>query len=207
VIGRLYGVVVDRRPPVLVIDVAGVGYEVEAPMSTFYGLPGDGEAVLLHTHLVVREDAQLLFGFLGRSERDLFRALIKVNGVGPRLALTLLSGIEAPDLVRCVQDGDAQTLTRLPGVGKKTAERLIVEMRDRIVAAFGDLLPAGPGPGAARPAPEKDSATRVVEEGEGALIALGYRPTEAAKAVNAAYLEGILTEELIRAALRGMVSP
>lgn len=206
-IGWLRGVVLERRPPVLVLDVAGVGYEVEAPMTTFYGLPGDGETVVLHTHLVVREDAQLLFGFLGRSERDLFRALIRVNGVGPRLALTLLSGIEAPELVRCVQDGDALTLTRLPGVGKKTAERLIVEMRDRIVEAFGDLLPGSAGQGPTRPAPEKDSATRVVEEAEGALIALGYRPTEAAKAVNAAYVEGIVTEELIRGALRGMVSP
>lgn len=206
-IGSLRGIVVNRHPPTLVLEVAGVGYEVEAPMSTFYGLPGDGEAVLLHTHLVVREDAQLLFGFLGRSERDLFRALIRVNGVGPRLALTLLSGIEAPDLVRCVQDGDVLTLTRLPGVGRKTAERLIVEMRDRIVAAFGDLLAAEPGRGAADEVAAKDSATRVVEEAEGALIALGYRPTEAAKAVNAAYEEGIAMEELIRGALRGMVSP
>ena len=203
-IGLLRGTVVEKRPPQLVLDVGGVGYEIEAPLSAFFDLP-DGELVL-HTHLVVREDAQLLFGFRSRGERDLFRTLIRVNGVGPKLALTLLSGIDAAEFVRCVQDGDVTTLTRLPGVGKKTAERLIVEMRDRIVDTFGEHLPAELGAAKPRPVPEQDAASRAVEEAEGALIALGYKPTEAAKAVNAAYEEGLATEELIRRALKGMVA-
>ena len=202
-IGRLRGMVVEKRPPVLVLDVAGIGYEVEAPLSTFFDLP-DGELVL-HTHLVVRDDAHLLFGFRSRGERDLFRALIRVNGVGPKLALTLLSGIEAAEFVRCVQDGDVATLTRLPGVGKKTAERLIVEMRDRITDTFGEHLPAELGQAALKPS-EGPAANRVVEEAEGALIALGYKPTEAAKAVHAAHEDGVTTEELIRRALKGMVA-
>lgn len=203
-IGLLRGTVVEKRPPQLVLDVGGVGYEIEAPLSAFFDLP-EGELVL-HTHLVVREDAQLLFGFRSRGERDLFRALIRVNGVGPKLALTLLSGIDAAEFVRCVQEGDVTTLTRLPGVGKKTAERLIVEMRDRIVDTFGEHLPAELGRPAERPAGEQDDASRAVEEAEGALITLGYKPTEAAKAVNAAYEEGVATEELIRRALKGMVA-
>ena len=205
-IGRLRGIVVEKRPPTLVLDVGGIGYELEAPLSTFYDLPGDGETVVLHTHLVVREDAQLLYAFASRSERDLFRVLIRVNGVGPKLALTLLSGIEAPDFVRCVQEGDTATLVRLPGVGRKTAERLIVEMRDRIADTFGEHLPPELGTGRVRPPPEVDPATRVVEEAEGALIALGYRPPEAAKAVHSAWEDGTTTEELIRRALRGMVA-
>lgn len=203
-IGLLRGTVVEKRPPQLVLDVGGVGYEIEAPLSAFFDLP-EGELVL-HTHLVVREDAQLLFGFRSRGERDLFRALIRVNGVGPKLALTLLSGIDAAEFVRCVQDGDVTTLTRLPGVGKKTAERLIVEMRDRIVDTFGEHLPAELGTTVRRPAPEKDAASRAVEEAESALITLGYKPTEAAKAVHAAFEEGIATEELIRRSLKGMVA-
>ena len=202
-IGQLRGTVVDKRPPMLVIDVGGVGYEVEAPLGAFFDLP-EGE-VVLHTHLVVRDDAHLLFGFRSRGERELFRSLIRVNGVGPKLALTLLSGIDAAEFVRCVQDGDVTTLTRLPGVGKKTAERLIVEMRDRIADTFGEHLPAELGSAPVRAAPV-DAATRVVEEAEGALIALGYKPTEAAKAVNAAYEEGLATEDLIRRALKGMVA-
>lgn len=203
-IGLLRGRVVEKRPPQLVLDVGGVGYEIEAPLSAFFDLP-EGELVL-HTHLVVRDDAHLLFGFRSRGERDLFRALIRVNGVGPKLALTLLSGIDAAEFVRCVQDGDVTTLTRLPGVGKKTAERLIVEMRDRIVDTFGEHLPAELGSAKPRVAPEQDAASRAVEEAEGALIALGYKPTEAAKAVNAAFEDGVATEELIRRALKGMVA-
>jgi len=202
-IGRLRGTVVEKRPPVLILDVGGIGYEIEAPLSTFFDMP-DGELVL-HTHLVVRDDAHLLFGFRSLGERDLFRALIRVNGVGPKLALTLLSGIDAAEFVRCVQDGDVTTLTRLPGVGKKTAERLIVEMRDRIADTFGEHLPAELGRAAIKPA-EGPTINRVVEEAEGALIALGYKPTEAAKAVNAAHEDGVTTEELIRRALKGMVA-
>lgn len=203
-IGHLRGILLERRPPFLIVEAGGVGYEVEAPLSAFYDLPADGSEVVLHVHMVVREDAQLLFGFRHRSERDLFRSLIRVNGVGPKLALTLLSGIEPREFVRCVQEGDVATLVRLPGVGRKTAERLVVEMRDRLTAIFGEMLP---------PELDADSAaslssaspSRVTEEAEGALITLGYKPTEAARAIHAAYEEGMSTEEVIRSALRRMV--
>lgn len=203
-IGHLRGVLLERRPPTLIVEAGGVGYEVEAPMSAFYDLPADGDEVALHVHMVVREDAQLLFGFRHRSERDLFRSLIRVNGVGPKLALTLLSGIEPREFVRCVQEGDVATLVRLPGVGRKTAERLVVEMRDRLAAIFGEMLPPELDTDAGT-APSQTSASRVIEEAEGALITLGYKPTEAAKAIHAAYEDGMSTEEVIRSALRRMV--
>ena len=130
-IGSLRGTVLAKHPPSLLVDVGGVGYEVEAPMSTFYNLPGIGEPVQLHTHLVVREDAQLLFGFASDSERTAFRQLIRVNGIGARLAVTILSGIGVADLVRCIEEQNVEQLTRLPGVGKKTAERLVVEGQAR----------------------------------------------------------------------------
>jgi Holliday junction DNA helicase RuvA len=206
-IGRLKGVVLERRPPHLLLDVGGVGYELEAPLSVFFDLPADGEAVELHTHLVVREDAHLLFGFRQRAERDLFRTLIRVSGVGPKLALTLLSGIEAPRFVRCVQEGDVATLTRLPGVGKKTAERLVVEMRDRIATAFADAFPAEPGAEPAPSPPGAEGVARIAEEAEGALVALGYRPAEAARMVGAVLEDGLSTEEVLRRALRGVVAP
>ncbi len=201
-IGRLRGFVLEKRPPQLLLEVGGVAYELEAPLSTFFDLPGPDTPVALFTHLVVREDAQLLYAFRSRPERELFRALIKVNGVGPKLALTLLSGMEAPDFVRCVQEGDVASLTRLPGVGKKTAERLIVEMRDRISESFGEALPPELKRAAAvTPAP----APALRDEAEGALIALGYKPVEASRAV-AAVTEELPLEELIRQALKGMVS-
>ncbi|MEX2353446.1 MAG: Holliday junction branch migration protein RuvA, partial [Gammaproteobacteria bacterium] len=128
-IGSLRGQLVHKQPPHLYIDVAGVGYEVEAPMTTFYRLPQPGEEIYILTHLVVREDAHLLFGFATEEERRLFRTLIKVNGVGAKMALTILSGIEADEFAACIQDGNTDRLVRLPGVGKKTAERLLVEMR------------------------------------------------------------------------------
>lgn len=181
-----------------------MGYEVEAPLSAFYDLPVDGSEVTLHIHMVVREDAQLLFGFRHRSERDLFRSLIRVNGVGPKLALTLLSGIEPREFVRCVQEGDVATLVRLPGVGRKTAERLVVEMRDRLAAIFGEMLPPELDAESGT-APPQASPSRVTEEAEGALITLGYKPTEAAKAIHGAYQDGMTTEEVIRSALRRMV--
>jgi Holliday junction DNA helicase RuvA len=131
-IGRLTGTILYKAPPLLILDVRGVGYEIEAPMSTFYLLPAVGADVQLFTHLAVREDAHLLFGFATENERHLFRSLIKVNGVGPKLALTILSGIEADEFVLCIQHGDNARLTRLPGIGKKTADRLIIEMRDRL---------------------------------------------------------------------------
>ncbi|UCE90422.1 MAG: Holliday junction branch migration protein RuvA [Pseudomonadota bacterium] len=199
-IGRLAGILVSKLPPALVLDVHGVGYELEAPMSTFYQLPATGGEVTLHTHLVVREDAQLLFGFATESERRLFRSLIRVSGVGAKLALAILSGMNAAEFARCVHDSDAATLTRLPGVGKKTAERLIVEMRDRI----GDWS-------AAEAAPERPDAGGAVPEDAGreavtALVALGYRPQEANRMVAAVDTAGMGSEEIIKAALRATLT-
>lgn len=200
-IGRIKGVLIEKQAPTILIDLQGVGYEVQVPMSTVYQLPELGDVVTLHTHFVVREDAQLLYGFANKQERSLFRALIKVNGVGPKLALTILSGIETDDFVRCVRDDDTATLVRLPGVGKKTAERLLIEMRDRLKdwhLPDSDLL-SGPVP----TVPSMD----LLLDAESALIALGYKPVEASKAIAAANDESITnSEELIRRALRNMVN-
>jgi Holliday junction DNA helicase RuvA len=196
-IGRLRGTLALKQPPLLLLDVGGVGYEVEAPMSTFYQLPALGEQVVLHTHLVVREDAHLLFGFASESERRLFRTLIKVNGVGAKLALTILSGIAADEFARCVQDNDTAALVRLPGVGKKTAERLIVEMRDRL----SDWEGAAVLPGTA-PAPAAATASDMTRDAVSALISLGYKPPEASRLVSKVESEGLSSEEIIRAALK-----
>ncbi len=201
-IGRLRGILVEKHPPSLMIETSGVGYEVEAPMSVFYKLPETGAEVLLYTHFVVREDAQLLYGFSNRSERELFRTLIKVNGVGPKLALTILSGIEGEAFVRCVHDNDSATLVKLPGVGKKTAERLIVEMRDKL----DNWLPApllDGKPLEMTPAVGQDAG--VEEEAVSALITLGYKPQQASKVVKTIYVEGISCEELIRQSLKSMI--
>ena len=203
-IGRLRGVLVEKQPPSLILDVRGVGYELEAPMSTFYRLPELGQEVTLITHFVVREDAQLLYGFSDKSERQLFRSLIRVNGVGPKLALAILSGMEAEMFARCVHEQDATMLTRIPGVGKKTAERLIVEMKDRLnewqpaLAALEQAATSkAPGPGTnARHDPVQDAVS--------ALIALGYRPQDASKAIAGVEAEGLNTDQLIRLALRAM---
>lgn len=199
-IGRLRGVILEKRPPWLLLDVHGVGYEIEAPMTTFYRLPAVGAEVSLHIHLVVREDAHLLYGFMEAHERALFRTLIKVSGVGARLALAILSGMEADSFARCVQEGDVASLTRLPGIGKKTAERLVVEMRDRLADwGGGAVLPVGGRPGG--------SGTPVtpVDDAVSALMALGYKQAEAVRAVKAVAAEGLSSEEIIRHALRGMV--
>ena len=131
-IGRLKGILLSKQPPTLLLDVNGVGYEVDAPMSTFYQLPAVNQEIVLHTHLVVREDVQQLCGFISETERSMFRSLIKINGVGPKLAISILSAISADDFARCIQDSNTTTLVRLPGVGKKTAERLVIEMRDKL---------------------------------------------------------------------------
>jgi Holliday junction DNA helicase RuvA len=198
-IGRLRGTLAAKHPPHLLLDVAGVGYEVEAPMSTFYVLPGVGEPVTLHTHLVVREDAHLLFGFASETERRLFRALIKVNGVGAKLALTILSGISADDFARCVQDNDTASLVRLPGVGKKTAERLVVEMRDRLA----DWEVPGWMPSAS--APDAAGEDDPMRDAVAALIALGYKPAEASRLISKVPTEGVSSEAIIRAALKQSV--
>ena len=200
-ISHIHGVLLEKQPPILVVDVQGVGYEIQAPMSTFYQLPDRGEKVSLHTHFVVREDAQLLYGFHDHNERAMFRALIKVNGVGPKMALAILSGIEANAFARCVHDNDAAALTRVPGVGKKTAERLIVEMKDRLKE--WQVEPA------AESAPQTDSGVNgsdVVAEAESALIALGYKPQEASRAIAAVNDDGAQSsQDLIRLALKSMV--
>jgi len=190
-IGFLRGKLLRKQPPLLLLDVQGIGYEVEAPMSTFYDLPDTGTEIELHTHLVVREDAHILFGFATESERRMFRSLIRVNGVGPRLALTILSGISADAFARCVRDNDSAALTRLPGIGKKTAERLVVEMRDRLDQMQGEAATGSTG------------STR--EEAMSALIALGYKPAEASRMLQNIKETELSSEELIRRALQGAV--
>jgi Holliday junction DNA helicase RuvA len=190
-IGSLRGRIASKTPPQLTVDVGGLGYELEAPMSTFFHLPAVGEEVRLLTHLVVRDDAHVLYGFATEDERRLFRSLIKVSGVGPRIALALLSGISVSAFAQCVLNEDISALTRVPGVGRKTAERLIVEMRDRLAAPQ-----ATPGAPVAAPA-------RAEGEAYGALVALGYRPAEAARLLKAVGPGTHSTEELIRRALQG----
>jgi len=199
-IGFLNGVLRDKQPPALLIEVQGVGYEVQAPMTTFYDLPAVGDAVRLYTHLAVREDAHTLYGFSKLSDRTLFRTLIKVNGVGAKMALTILSGMEASLFAACVQAGDTASLVKLPGVGKKTAERLVVEMRDRL--ADWDVSAAAVSGGGKAPVAD---VLNPVEEAVSALVALGYRPVDASRMVRAVETEDLSTEEIIRAALQSMV--
>jgi holliday junction DNA helicase RuvA len=193
VIGRLHGVLLHKQPPGLLLEVQGVGYELEAPMSTFYALPAVGQSITLHTHLAVREDAQQLYGFATLEEKQLFRDLIRVSGVGGKLALTILSGISVKDFISTVQRGDAPLLTQLPGIGKKTAERLVLELRDRIGKTFGSLpeLPAVEG-----------TDRGAMTDAYGALLALGYKEAEASRMLKAAGKPGLSSEELIRFALQ-----
>lgn len=194
-IGRLRGIILEKQAPELVIDVQGVGYEVSAPMSTFVHLPAINEEVSLFTHLIVREDAQLLYGFSTIRERLLFRSLLKVNGVGAKLALTILSGSDVDDFSRSVQEGDAASLTRLPGVGKKTAERLIIEMRDRLKNISGAMGLKPVVSAAAKLAGAKDEAAE-------ALVSLGYKPAEAEKMIRSLDADGLNTEQVIKLALQ-----
>ena len=187
-IGSLAGVLALKAPPALVLDVGGVGYELEAPMSTFYSLPAVGQPVKLLTHLVVREDAHVLYGFASGDERALFRSLLKVSGVGPRIALAILSGSTAEAFAASIRAGDAATLTRIPGVGRKIAERLIVEMRDRLAAAEAGNTAAAAAP------------VGIASEAYGALISLGYKPNEATRLLK--NTKGDSTEDLIRSALQ-----
>jgi len=203
VIGRLSGVLIEKQAPYLLIDVAGVGYEVQAPMTSFYPLPVTGEKVILHTHLSVSENAHQLFAFYTLEERRLFRTLIKVSGVGPKMALAILSGMPVNEFVQCVKGDNVAALVRVPGVGKKTAERLIIEVKDRL----GDLAEWESGGAASvnteSATPELLSNT-VVADAESALIALGYKPTVAAQMISAAQkIESVTSSEaLIRLALK-----
>lgn len=199
-IGFLRGRLAAKHPPVLLLDVNGVGYEVEAPMSTFYNLPAVGADVNLHTHLVVREDAHVLFGFGTERERSLFRELIRISGVGPRIALGILSGASVDEFHRCVEAQDAAALTRIPGIGRKTAERLIIEMRDRLKAlATGQPFEVkGGAGGAVAPSPQAEAFS--------ALVALGYKPPEVTRLLQKVDPSVTTTEELIRHALRAATS-
>jgi len=196
-IGRLRGILAEKQPPWLVLDVQGVGYEVEAPMSTFYQLPATGQEVSLFTHLVIRDDAHLLYGFSALTERRLFRELIRVSGIGPRVALAILSGMDAAEFSRCMQNNDTAALIRLPGIGKKTAERLLVEMRDRL--ADWHPTPAGVTGGDVGLDEAPDNPT---SDAVSALIALGYKTPEAERLVNKVARPEMSTEQLIRAVLK-----
>lgn len=199
-IGLLRGIILQKQPPQLLLDVNGVGYEIDAPMSTFYHLPDVGAEVTLYTHFVVREDAQQLFGFYGQEDRALFRTLLKVNGVGPRLALTILSSIEPNEFVRSVMNNDTESLVRLPGVGKKTAERLIIEMRDKVANWSHLSLPPQ-----STVTTDKTKRNPASQDAVSALIALGYKPQEASRVVSKVDDGTLSSEELIRQALREMV--
>ncbi|CAI8154266.1 Holliday junction branch migration protein RuvA [Pseudidiomarina mangrovi] len=207
-IGQLSGTLIAKHPPEIMIEVNGVGYELQMPMTCLYELPDVGQAVRVITHFVVREDAQLLYGFNTFAERSLFRQLIKAQGVGPKLALTIMSGMTAHQFVHAVTHDDVSSLVKLPGVGRKTAERLVVEMRDRLSnwgsmtpasdampIDFGDLRPTLSGPGSAR------------DDAFSALVALGYKPAQADKSVAAAVKalgDDAASEEVIRQALRSL---
>lgn len=198
-IGRIRGTLVHKQPPLILVEVGGVGYEIHVPMTTLFQLPELGDTVSLVTHFVVREDAQLLYGFIDERDRTIFRQLIKVNSVGPKLALTILSGMDANSFVGCIQRDDISSLTALPGVGKKTAERLLVEMRDKLKDWLAQVED-GQASAVTRP------ATDIVSDAEDALIALGYKPQEASRMVVAVNDESINdSEELIRLALKSMV--
>jgi Holliday junction DNA helicase RuvA len=192
-IGRLRGTLVSKQPPSLLIEVGGVGYEVDAPMSTIYDLPGTGKEVILLTHYAVKEDGVALYGFLREAERAMFRNLLKVSGIGAKIALAVLSGVATDELSRLVHAGDVVALTKIPGIGKKTAERMVVELRDRVdavgvrlpVSALGEAVPADP-----------------VGEATVALQQLGYKPVEASRLVQKAAAEGDSAEAIIRKALR-----
>ncbi len=203
-IGRIHGVLLHKQPPELLVDVNGVGYEIQAPMTSIYQLPGVGEKVTLHTHLSISENLHQLFGFVSLDDRRLFRALIKVSGVGPKMALAILSGMEAKVFVQCVMDDNVSALVKVPGVGKKTAERLVIEMRDRLKEWQVDLpIMATAGNGEVS---QSSAANDQLAEAESALIALGYKPTEAAKMIAVASKDKTITtsEALIRQALRSM---
>jgi Holliday junction DNA helicase RuvA len=194
-IGFIRGKLVSKTPPQLVVDVQGVGYEVEAPMTTFYDLPELGEELLLHTHLVVREDAHILFAFSTEPDRIMFRTLIKVNGVGPKLALTILSGQSAEEFHRCIHDNDVQALVRLPGVGKKTAERLIIEMRDRLPDSVNSTeTEQNQSPNRTKNNPRQEAIS--------ALCSLGYKAQDASKMVQNISEDGKSCEDIIRLALQ-----
>ena len=198
-ITRLTGILLEKKAPNLVIDIQGVGYEVLAPMSTFYQLPELGDKITLLTHLSISENAHTLYGFFQPQERELFRALIKVNGVGPKLALTILSGIEPDEFVRCIQTQDTTSLINIPGIGKKTAERLIIETRDALSKWHTEQ------PAITQQATASTHQSSSIDDAISGLTALGYKPNDAKRAVNKVFNSTHSSEQLIRLALQQMV--
>ena len=190
----------SKRPPFLLLDVQGIGYELEGPMTTFYTLPEQGDTVALFTHQIVREDAHHLYAFANEQERNVFRLLLKVNGVGAKLALTILSGMDAATFSRCVFEGDSASLSKLPGIGKKTAERLIIEMQDRLdKSTMPTYIPATASN------PDSIPPDDPIREAVSALISLGFKPPEASRQVHAVDSNGLTCEEIVRQALKTMV--
>lgn len=202
-IGQITGILVDKTPPEILINVGGICYEVQVPMNTLFQLPDLNKQVTLHTHFVVREDAQLLYGFIAAKDKSLFRSLIKVNGVGPKMALAILSGMEADEFVRTVRGNDVAALVNMPGVGKKTAERLIIEMRDRL-AEWG-----GSDEGSTVEVGGASAGNKLIsQEAESALLSLGYKPQQAIRAIDRVLKdnpETVESEALIRLALKSML--
>jgi len=195
-IGRIKGTIVEKQPPSILVDVQGVGYELDVPMSTFYGLPENGKNIELHTHFIVREDAQLLYGFATKRERRLFRALLKVNGVGAKVALSILSGMTSEEFFECVANKDSVAMTRVPGIGKKTADRLLVEMQDKVDSLSGGSVQPG--------LPTETVSISVRTQASDALMALGYKPTEAKRLLDKNTSDGQSVEDMIRSALRAV---
>ncbi|NMP32622.1 Holliday junction branch migration protein RuvA [Thalassotalea sp. M1531] len=205
-IGRLRGTLVEKLPPEVLIECNGVGYEVHVPMTTLYALPEVNEETIIYTHFVVREDAQLLYGFANKVDRKLFRLLIKASGVGPKLAIAILSGMSAEQFVSCVAHDDASTIVKIPGIGKKTAERLLIEMRDRIKDWQSESLTPATD---AAPLDLSIESTLIVSDAKGdalnALVSLGYTQAQADKAIKAIYSKDKSSEELIKLALKAML--
>ncbi|ADT68123.1 MAG: Holliday junction DNA helicase RuvA [Pseudoalteromonas tetraodonis] len=204
-IGRLNGVLVEKQPPEILLEVSGVGYEVQMPMTCFYDLPKVGDNAIVYTHFVVREDAQLLFGFNNKTERALFRELLKANGVGPKLGLAILSGMSAQQFVSCVNNEDATALVKLPGVGKKTAERLVLEMKDRLKNWGNDLFTPFSDSAVIEPASDATIANNAADDAVSALVALGYKLPQAQKAVKSVSKPDMSTEVLIKESLKSML--
>ncbi|MCG8415607.1 MAG: Holliday junction branch migration protein RuvA [Pseudomonadales bacterium] len=200
-IGRIRGILIEKKPPEILVDVSGLTYEVQVPMSTAYQLPEVGKELQLHTHFVVRDDAQLLYGFFQEKDKTLFRALIRVNGVGPKMALTILSGMDADEFVRTVRNDDVSAMVNMPGIGKKTAERLMVEMRDRLDEWGGSESVVTADSGA-------NLASSISKDAETALLALGYKPQQASRAISQVLKENpdvADSEALIRLTLKSML--
>ncbi|WP_086113022.1 Holliday junction branch migration protein RuvA [Xenorhabdus beddingii] len=204
-IGRLRGTVLEKQPPLVLLETNGVGYEVHMPMTCFYELPEIGQEAILFTQFIVREDAQLLYGFNDKQERALFRELIKVNGVGPKLALAILSGMSAQQFVTAIEQESIASLVKLPGVGKKTAERLVVEMKDRFKGLNGDLFKQSSDINLPAAIKQANSDADIEAEAAAALVSLGYKPQEASRMVNKIAKPGADCETLIREALRAVL--